>query len=239
MSSDKEKFDRDGYLIFDPGVDPKLIDDVRVETDRRFADPNEPARECADGRLPNAWHATPSVGALANAPRVLDVLRALYGREPFPFQTLNFLYGTEQLVHSDAIHFDTEPEGLVCGVWIALEDIHPDSGPLVFYPGSHKLPNYRLWDFGQPATDDGYVKFAHLAAKQTEPLRGAPHYALLKKGEAIVWSSNLWHGGSPRRDRARTRKSQVTHYFFEGAQYYTPRLATPGDYKFSRPGRVR
>merc|ERR1712118_480152 len=43
--------------------------------------------------------------------------------------------------------------------------------------------------------------------------------AILKRGEALIWSSNLVHGG-PRADReGLTRLSQVTHYFFKGADY--------------------
>ena len=32
------------------------------------------------------------------------------------------------------------PEGFMCGVWVALEDMDMENGPLVYYPGSHKLP---------------------------------------------------------------------------------------------------
>ena len=30
----------------------------------------------------------------------------------------------------------------MCGVWVALEDITEDNGPLHYYPGSHRLPDY-------------------------------------------------------------------------------------------------
>ena len=32
--------------------------------------------------------------------------------------------------------------------WIAFEDTHPDSGPLIYYPGSHKLPYVFCKDVG-------------------------------------------------------------------------------------------
>ena len=54
------------------------------------------------------------------------MLFSLYGREPFPFQTLNFPYGSRQHYHSDAVHFNSLPKGFMCGVWVALEDIHED-----------------------------------------------------------------------------------------------------------------
>ncbi len=92
------------------------------------------------GRVQDAWKSSSHVLALATAPRVLAILRELYGRKPLPFQTLNFPVGTQQRAHSGAIHFDSIPGGLMCGVWTALEDIDRENGPLVFYPGTHKLP---------------------------------------------------------------------------------------------------
>jgi hypothetical protein len=42
------------------------------------------------------------------------------------------------------------------------------------------------------------------------------------KGTALVWASNLLHGGAPIVDPGSTRMSQVTHYYFEDCIYYTP-----------------
>ena len=36
----------------------------------------------------------------------------------------------------------------MCGVWVALEDIDANNGPLHYYPGSHKLPIFELNDLG-------------------------------------------------------------------------------------------
>ena len=49
----------------------------------------------------------------------------------------------------------------------------------------------------------------------------------LRKGQALVWAANLLHGGSPIKDPARTRHSQVNHYFFEGCLYYQPQRSDP------------
>ena len=53
---------------------------------------------------------------------------------------------------------------------------------------------------------------------------------MLKKGQCLVWSANLLHGGSPHRDKGRTRHSQVTHYYFDDCQYYSP-LSSYGGYR--------
>ena len=34
------------------------------------------------------------------------------------------------------------------GVWVALENIDAENGPLVYYPGSHKLPYFSMQDLG-------------------------------------------------------------------------------------------
>jgi hypothetical protein len=48
---------------------------------------------------------------------------------------------------------------------------------------------------------------------------------LAKKGDLLIWSSNIIHGGSPVTKDGVTRWSQVTHYFFEDCYYYTPMLS--------------
>jgi hypothetical protein len=54
-----------------------------------------------------------------------------------------------------------------------------------------------------------------------------PEYFHARKGQALIWAANLLHGGMPHRDDARTRWSQVTHYFFEDCAYYTPMMSDP------------
>ena len=57
--------------------------------------------------------------------------------------------------------------------------------------------------------------------------------AKITRGQAFIWAANLFHGGSAIADPARTRLSQVTHYYFRGCSYFTP-LATANDAVFWR-----
>lgn len=75
-------------------------------------------------RVQDAWRTNEDVRAIAANQAVLDLLSKLYGRRAFPFQTLNFPVGTQQHVHSDSIHFSSVPERFMCGVWLAMENIH-------------------------------------------------------------------------------------------------------------------
>ncbi|HVT77616.1 MAG TPA: hypothetical protein VHD87_11355, partial [Acidimicrobiales bacterium] len=63
---------------------------------RAIVDEVEPLYQAdlADGprsryRVQDAWQESPAVRALACHPRIVELLEALYGRRPFPFQTLN------------------------------------------------------------------------------------------------------------------------------------------------------
>jgi ectoine hydroxylase-related dioxygenase (phytanoyl-CoA dioxygenase family) len=222
-SEERERFERDGYLILaSSGCDDPVLDGIVADLDGRFQ--GEYRREhdgayYSEQRIMDAWRISQNVKALALAPGILPCLEDLYGRRPLPFQTLNFRFGTEQPAHSDAIHFNSEPAGFMCGAWVALEDIDMDCGPVVYYPGSHRLPEVTLEDIGDDADEVAYSD--HVAALiEREGLE--PHYATIRKGQVFVWASNLLHGGSPRRGPGRTRHSQVTHYFFEDCEYHSP-----------------
>jgi hypothetical protein len=183
-------------------------------------------------RVQDAWTFDDDVRAIAVNPRILEILSALYGRKVFPFQTLNFPVGTQQHIHSDAAHFSSHPERFMCGVWVALEDIGPDQGPLVYLPGSHSWPIYTNEHLGVNAsfllTDHGqYPRLQALwrslvAAHGTETKRFTA-----RKGQALIWMANLLHGGDRQANLSLTRWSQVTHYYFEGCTYYTPLSSDP------------
>jgi hypothetical protein len=168
------------------------------------------------------------VRALAADERILSVLRFLYGREPIPFQTLDFRPGTQQSLHSDAMHFSSIPKRFMCGVWIALEDATERNGPLRYVPGSHRFSAVDLESLGLWAEDhaqklgDSYAQYERYLEALVR-LHDLPVKTLVvKKGSALVWAADLIHGGAPILDKGSTRMSQVTHYYFENCVYYTP-----------------
>lgn len=216
------RYAEDGYLIFDPEIDESVLDAAQRDVQPLYGN---------ELRKQDAWQTVPAVQQIATAPRIMDMLRVLYRREPIPFQTLNFPVGTQQRTHSDSIHFNSIPQRFMCGVWVALEDVRDDNGPLHYYPGSHKLPFYDLIDLGLKGSDAKTVDeiynntYKHYEQRLSEIIEA---YGLKKatlnipKGKAIIWSANLLHGGNPILTPGSTRHSQVTHYFFENCVYYTP-----------------
>src|SRR5439155_739227 len=150
----------------------------------------------------------------------------MYGRRAFPFQTLNFPVGTQQHFHSDSVHFSSVPERFMCGVWVALEDVSEEAGPLEYYPGSHKWPIIYNDQIGRRMTGrkERYSQELYedvWRAMVEKSGIGAQHFCP-RKGDALIWAANLLHGGSRQRDPNVTRWSQVTHYFFENCCYISP-----------------
>jgi hypothetical protein len=177
-------------------------------------------------RVQDTWRKSDAVRRLALLPRVHEALFAAYGRKSFAFQTLNFRKGSQQELHSDMIHFSSLPERFMCGVWIALEDVLPGSGPLTYYPGSHRLGPLTMAEAGvegrasRVADYERYFvpKFAERVAASGLPRREL----LIPKGWAFVWAANLAHGGSPITAPGSTRRSLVVHCYFDEGLYYTP-----------------
>ncbi len=231
-----ERFSKDGILVLEGFFEDPEIDAVVDRYDWLFDegtefDASEEDLHVLRGdpyRVQDAWRVCPPVHDLACHPRVVELLRTLYRREPIPFQTLNFLRGTEQSIHSDAFHFSSYPQGFLCGAWVALEDVTPETGPLRYARGSHRLPYRELADLGHWSDHKlgmlglSYEAYEELIAAQVElgefPIEELP----CKKGTLILWAANLLHGGAPIRDLQKTRHSQVTHYYFDGCIRYTP-----------------
>ncbi|WP_031343005.1 phytanoyl-CoA dioxygenase family protein [Novosphingobium lindaniclasticum] len=220
-----------GFAVLDfPDVDINArIDRIKAALGPKygihFADP-ESDKTTGERRIQDAWKFDADVQAIAANETILDLLSKLWGRRAFPFQTLNFPVGTQQDAHSDSVHFSSLPERFMCGVWLAMEDVGPDAGPLFYYPGSHRWPIMTNGLIGRR----GYGK--HLGSAQ-DPYASAWNAMIeahgahantfqARKGQALIWCANLLHGGSRQNDSRLTRWSQVTHYYFEDCIYYTP-----------------
>jgi hypothetical protein len=208
-----------GFVVIENLVTESFADAMVAQVEPLFDD----VTAIEQRRVQDAWQrGCDTVRELALQPRIQALLHYLYGRRPIPFQTLNFKWGTEQRGHADAIHFSCIPQGFMCGVWVALEDTDSDNGPLFYYPGSHALPELNLYDLNQTVETMDYGRYEDTQEELMNALGLERVEFHAKKGDALLWSSNIVHGGGPVKDQARTRWSQVTHYYFEGGIYYTP-----------------
>ena len=225
----REQFLRDGYLIIDTDLPESLIDRL-LDNIQPFWDKKVPLGSGYhdSNRLQDVWNSVPEVMSVATHKNILCVLRNLYGKTPLPFQTLNFKQGSEQRIHGDNIHFNSEPFGMMCGVWVALEDISLAQGPLIYYPKSHCLDEINFEEAGLVADYENYTLYEDYIEALINENNFIPEYGLIKKGQAIIWSANILHGGSPQTDRTLTRYSQVTHYYFPGCRYWRPGCSKEG-----------
>lgn len=220
----KGTYDQNGYVILAADILANVdLDKLKEDVKSKY--------DWGSGRLQDAWQFSDEVKKIACNSLVLETLETLYDRKPVPFQTLNFINGTEQKTHSDSIHFSSLPARFMCGVWVALEDIGPDQGPLMYYPRSHKETELNYQDIGidhisgdyswtNPDLVAKYRRYEEeidkISQKYERKLMTVP------KGTWLIWSSNLLHGGSPINNKGLSRWSQVTHYYFEDTVSITP-----------------
>jgi ectoine hydroxylase-related dioxygenase (phytanoyl-CoA dioxygenase family) len=224
---------KNGYLVLPGLVDPATLDATfavyeaalakGVFGDRRYV--NE--AQTLDDRQLDPHLRLPEIRALQHHEAILEWTDLLFGRKTLPFQTIMGHAGSQQAAHSDSIHMTTYPLGYLIANWIAFEDIDPNSGPLDYYPGSHRLPYLLSADVGigpREFKEKGYAiyseKYEPMIQHICEMAGLKREVFLAKKGDVLFWHANLVHGGSPRRDPDLSRKALVCHYFAEGVVTY-------------------
>jgi ectoine hydroxylase-related dioxygenase (phytanoyl-CoA dioxygenase family) len=150
---------------------------------------------------------------LALDPVLTEALGELLGDSVVLCNSLNFEKGSSQPKHIDSLYMTPRTPHSLITAWIALEDAHPDSGPPVCYPGSHKIPLYTFNDGSHHASRDEIVDWFDYIDVQLR-LRGLRERRLLaRKGDVFLWHADLVHGGSPIADFRRTSAALVCHYF--------------------------
>jgi hypothetical protein len=61
-------------------------------------------------RIFEEWRNSDAIRELCLNKKLIDTLEFLYAKEALPFSTINFIKGSNQPLHSDAIHFHTIPQ---------------------------------------------------------------------------------------------------------------------------------
>ncbi len=206
-----------GYIIFNQQFSNEQVDGINKEIDRLLADKESNINDF--NKIMFANKQSELIKKITLDRKTLSILSFILGKDVIPFQTINFITGSEQRTHSDSIHMTTYPLGYLIAIWIALEDIGPEQGPLSYYPGSHKL-NYILnedYDKGSTALkigdDKHYSAYENKIAEVAKQSNIPKQIFSAKKGDILIWHANLLHGGEPISNPKLTRKSMVIHYF--------------------------
>jgi len=215
---------RDGVTRVPGAVSPELCDSV-VAAFRRYCEASSQAASFRDGhghhsRLCNFHHASSEALDVGLHPQALRLLDFLFGRRAAICSSLTFNKGTQQELHRDSPFFHTQPEGLFFGVWTALEDVSQEAGPLLYYPGGHRLRIDRLAIAERhPGASSKELFDAYIAEVRQRCERSGLAEAratTMRKGDMLLWHPQLPHGGSPIAEPRLTRYSTVFHYMPEG-----------------------
>jgi len=131
---------------------------------------------------------------------------------------------TERALHQDSYLNPKHVGGMYVAVWIALDDISPDSGPFQYIEGSHKWPVMSQDRVFAEMAKDGITPSDPLWPSKTENWiqdlclaeahkRNAKLVAYLpKKGDVLLWHRSLVHRGSKPNVPGTLRKALIAHY---------------------------
>jgi phytanoyl-CoA hydroxylase len=216
-------FNENGYLILRNFLTPEKADAVNHEIEKLLEE--KTVRFRYRNKIMFAIHHSALLRSIAEDRQLTPFLNTLLGGEATAFQSINFIMGSEQHTHSDSIHMTTYPLGGLLGVWIALDDITEENGPLHYYPGSHKLPYYLNSDYDNEGSSlligkQSYAAYEEMIEGKIKALGIKKEVFTAKKGDVLVWHANLFHGGEPHKDKSKTRRSMVLHYFKKDAICY-------------------
>tara|TARA_R110002074_G_scaffold402324_1_gene607080 strand:- start:149775 stop:150605 length:831 start_codon:yes stop_codon:yes gene_type:complete len=243
--TDKRLYNETGYVTIDLGLSLDELKELRQDTLRLAAAPpkKQEGYEYSDSpRVFEGWKYSKAICNLALNRRVLETIECLHDWPNFrPFQTINFTCASNQPLHSDDIHFSSEPKGKMVGVWVALEDANEKNGALQVVPKSHKMPYISMKDVTGSDQPLEYGKHFNAYAQYESYVRGLlrssepPTSVSVPAGTAIIWHANLLHGGTPIPDSSSppSRLSQATHYYAEADCYYSPLFSSESRSEYS------
>jgi phytanoyl-CoA hydroxylase len=206
-----------GVAILKNNIPAELCDEVN----RDFGEYCEKAPESSAFRDENLLYerlaclhmVSEAARRIAFAPLTLQVIEAAFSNPAVIVGSLYFHKGSTQSIHRDTPAFFTNPLNHYFGVWTALEDVQPGSGPLIYYEKGHvALPDAKL--FGDPSVNAQTYFGEIVAACEKRGLKVVEYYA--NKGDTLIWHPELPHGGAAILTARQSRRSIVFHYIPEG-----------------------
>jgi ectoine hydroxylase len=205
-----------GYLVAEGLISPETVRRLNADVDALRGAGSIRSHHRAE-RFMNAHRKSSAAQEIVSDPALTGVLELILGRPAELFQTISFVRGSQQKAHSDAFHMMTEPAGFLVGVWVALEEIDEDSGPVFYLPGSHRLPYVMSEDLALESPPplliaDKGPAYVERMREMAERSGAEPVHFTAKPGDVLFWHHNLMHGGSAIRREGSTRRSLVAHF---------------------------
>ena len=235
-----------------PPLDRKDIDESRLSWDqlhwRRFGFlvlPKFLPEQLIDAYLAHRERSGVGLGRFENnvnagtSPHILDIgcfkplaekIDELFGEELLFNFTLTKFTSTERDWHQDDYLGSPNVYGRYCAAWMAMDDVHPDSGPFEFVPGSHHWPGLRgalvkqyltaeAREWMGRADEPGH--WSTIAEVFTTPAidveiarRASPTQRFqARRGDVLIWHGKLVHRGTRAAVPGMRRPALIAHYY--------------------------
>jgi phytanoyl-CoA hydroxylase len=227
-----ESWITNGFVLLPGAVDPSVCDSLAANLEQSWQH-GHPGQLVVDSTT--GQHRPLVAGDVKRLTRAVDThvhfdaarqllqsqvvntfLTEVFGADPLFFQTLVFEVGSEQGLHQDTAFVVVDRPLEMVGVWFALEDVTLGSGELQYVPGSHRLsdhcfgPDRRYFDPGVDGHDAHDAYYPLMAQRCAEAGLTTQRF-LPQKGDVLIWSADLVHGGAPITNPTSTRRSLVAH----------------------------
>jgi hypothetical protein len=197
---------------------------------------------------PGGWdYATP----YRNHPEIMDILSykplndemAKLIKEPAGLHlNLTGWVSTTRNWHQDTYLNPDHVGDYYVAAWIALEDIHPDSGPFQYIAGSHKwytITRDKILDALEPSERNhkwpthSERLLTPIFEKEIKERQATVTSHLPKRGDVLLWHSRLLHRGSIANTPGMMRKAVIAHYSgINHRQDMPPAIQHGGGYYF-------
>ena len=229
------QFVHEGYTIIPRAIDEKVIDEYREEVQRLITQKQKLKLSFVDGvyeitdnridanrpltKILDTYVHIEAARNIIFSETLLDFICAVFREPPLAFQGLHFEVGSTQALHQDTAYVVVDQPDHFLASWVALEDIQPGSGELIYIPKSHKFQKYyfdpetrrRHWNAAADGNEHN-VRFIEWLYEEAERLGLSVKKFAPRKGDILIWHSNLAHGGGEINKPNSTRRSLVTHY---------------------------
>lgn len=171
----------------------------------------------------------PEIRDLALYPPLMAKMQELIGDEMFLHLCLTAWMSTQRGWHQDDYLNPEFVNSWYTAAWIALGDIHPDSGPFEYIPGSHRWPLMRgekirnlltEEELSRRAPGTGFNHWEKFSERFVTPaidyevaMFGKPPVPFLaKRGDVLIWHGRLIHRGAIPKIQGMERRSLIAHY---------------------------
>jgi len=238
FSAEIQRMMVDGFVVISSVLPASLVDRVVKDIELyRSLHPEEKKDEYGRGRRLGLAHLEiPSLMECITHQSILEFVRQRFSGQPALMGSLQFDYGSEQPLHNDAHFICTRNPDQMQSVWIALEDVKDDAGPVLIYPKTHlkpfmpydtllKHPDLKKEVFekrdvlkGKEYYDLINKVFFTWVNDQREIIKREkiePFIATIKKGDVLFFHPHVMHEGAPIKDPKRFRRSVVGHFFLD------------------------